>query len=68
MKAEDIIIGQECICPDGLGRVKSFTGRKNVMSIVVETYINNRDCDWGCHNVELIDPRRNNYLKERYND
>jgi hypothetical protein len=48
------IIGQECLCPDGLGRVVGFEmlgGR--VSSIKVETYVNNRGCKWGPNNVKL---------------
>ena len=52
------IIGQEAICPDGLGRVKTFYDKFPVQWILVETYFCNRDCKWAPHNVELIDPRR----------
>ncbi len=52
------IIGQEAICPDGLGRVKSFGSSKALTYwIKVETYFDNRGCKWADHNVELIDPR-----------
>lgn len=53
------IVGQEAICPDGLGRIVSFEVRmtKNFPltgNIVVETYINNRSCNWDAMNVSLI--------------
>jgi len=49
----DIIIGQEAICPDGLGRVLDVSDN----GITVETYFHNRGCCWAPHAVELIDPR-----------
>lgn len=51
------IIGQEAICPDGLGRVKSFCLSGSYQWIVVSTYFNDRQCKWIPENVELIDPR-----------
>ena len=64
-----IIIGQEAICPDGLGRVTNFTCENystssmvpiefNYQTITVETYVDNRSCDWAASNVELIYPRK----------
>ena len=47
------IIGQEAICPDGLGRVVKFDDK----SITVSTYFKDRQCHWAKHEVELIDPR-----------
>jgi hypothetical protein len=52
------IIGQEAICPDGLGRVSAFEDRFPHEYIKVDTYVNNRGCEWAPHNVELIDPRK----------
>jgi hypothetical protein len=50
-----IIIGQECICPDGLGRVvKIINGPANTINIKVDTYVDNRSCEWSEHNVTLI--------------
>lgn len=50
-----IIIGQECICPDGLGRVvKIINGPASTVNIKVDTYVNNRSCEWSEHNVTLI--------------
>ena len=53
----NIIIGQEAICPDGLGRVESFEVGIPNSFIQVRTYIANRGCKWGPNFVELIDPR-----------
>ena len=56
---KDIIIGQEAICPDGLGRVKSYyIGPASSLYITVDTYIHNRACNWSECNVDLIDPRK----------
>ena len=61
-KISDVIIGQECICPDGLGRVAFVVpyvcDTMLAGSISVNTYIDNRGCTFASHNVELIDPRR----------
>lgn len=58
MKQNNPIIGQEAICPDGLGRVSAWQrGAANSLSIQVETYFHNRSCIWDAKNVELIDPR-----------
>lgn len=51
------IIGQEAICPDGLGRVVAYSDRFPYLWIKVDTYVGNRGCEWSPHNVELIDPR-----------
>jgi len=65
-KASRPILGQEAICPDGLGRVADF-GYGTTEWIRVDTYIDNRSCHWAAHNVELIDPRccRGNNLYKR---
>ena len=56
------IIGQETICPDGLGRVVSFEtvgrGISRIKRIKVQTYIADRSCNWGVCNVELIEVRK----------
>lgn len=53
------IIGQEAICPDGLGRVVNYRYCKGEVSwITVSTYVNDRKCEWDMKNVELIDPRK----------
>lgn len=54
----EIIIGQECICPDGLGRVAEVEkGAAGSVSIWVDTYKKNRGCKWDSCNVTLINPR-----------
>lgn len=48
----EIYIGQEAICPDGLGRISEIkSGDKIVSEIRVETYIKNRGCLWAADNV-----------------
>lgn len=50
-----IIIGQEAICPEGLGRVQDYDrDHSPPWWVVVETYIANRGCRWDYHNVELL--------------
>ena len=58
MKVKDIILGQEAICPDGLGRVSDFDLKFPSNWIEITTYINNRGCHWDTDNIKLIDPRR----------
>lgn len=48
------IIGQEAVCPDGLGRVSEFKDDFPTRYIVVDTYINNRSCKWDPENVQLV--------------
>jgi hypothetical protein len=49
------ILGQECICPDGVGRIKEIKKEPcGTASLVVETYFNDRSCCWAHHNVTLI--------------
>lgn len=48
------IIGQEAICPDGLGRVVSFEDNFPNQYIEVSTYIKDRQCKWDPKNVTLI--------------
>lgn len=58
---KDIIIGQEAICPDGLGRVIGVEkGIHDITFIRIDTYYNNRSCEWNPNSVELIDPRAGN--------
>lgn len=52
------ILGQEAICPDGLGRVVEFRDEFPHQWIRVSSYINDRKCQWAPTNVELIDPRK----------
>lgn len=52
-----IIIGQECIVHDGLGRVAAIeNGICDSIRIKVDTYINNRGCTYDSTNVQLINP------------
>ena len=51
-----IILGQEVICPDGLGRVSEFSSKPSHTYIRVDTYVANRGCKWAPHNVTLIMP------------
>ena len=54
------VIGQECICPDGVGRISKIIQCKMYMNfplegtIQVETYFNNRSCHWDAKNITLI--------------
>lgn len=48
------ILGQEAICPDGLGRVKAFKDDFPHQWIQVATYVNNRECKWDYRNVQLL--------------
>ena len=48
------IIGQEAVCPDGLGRVTAFRDTFPHQWIRVATYIDNRNCEWAWHNVRLV--------------
>lgn len=52
------IIGQEVICPDGLGRVIAYLDRFPNQWIQVSTYVDDRRCKWSPDKVELIDPRK----------
>lgn len=48
------VIGQEAVCPDGLGRVVAFKDRFPEQWIQVETYVENRGCKWSPGNVRLV--------------
>ena len=57
MDTEDkVIIGQEAICPDGLGRVQSYNFKFPQHWVKVQTYVKDRSCKWDACNVQLIDP------------
>ena len=49
------IIGQEAVCPDGLGRVSGYSFRCPDNYIQVKTYLYNRSCKWSPDNVKLIE-------------
>jgi hypothetical protein len=52
---ETPIIGQEVICPDGLGRIREVvSGAANSYQIRVDTYVNNMACKWASTNVEYL--------------
>ncbi|WBC28607.1 hypothetical protein TPMD04_54 [Thiohalocapsa phage LS06-2018-MD04] len=48
------IIGQEAICPDGLGRVVAYEYNPPHRWIQVSTYVNDRGCKWAPENVKLV--------------
>lgn len=52
------IIGQEAICPDGLGRVVAFLNDFPFQWVQVQTYVKDRSCKWSIENVELIPVRK----------
>jgi hypothetical protein len=56
-KSKSPILGQEAICPDGLGRVVAFEDNFPEQWIQVDTYVDNRGCKWAPYNVTLIDPK-----------
>lgn len=45
------VIGQECLCPDGMGRIAAYCDNFPDQWIQVDTYVNNRSCKWAPHNV-----------------
>jgi len=60
MKAENLsklVIGQEVICSDGLGRVSKITDSFPYQHVKVKTYIGNRGCNWDACNIEATDIR-----------
>lgn len=59
------IIGQEAICPDGIGRVMEFNYESKNKWIKVSTYFNDRQCCWDFENVELISQNRSELEKFR---
>ncbi len=46
------IIGQEAVCPDGLGRVEDFS--IDLYWIEVRTYIDNIKTRWDYKNITLV--------------
>lgn len=51
---EHPILGQEAICPDGLGRVIAFKDELPHQWIQVSTYVKDRACKWDPCNVTLL--------------
>ncbi len=48
------VIGQEAVCPDGLGRVIAFCDRYPQQWIQISTYFHDRQCVWDPSNVKLV--------------
>jgi len=48
------IIGQEAVCPDGLGRVVAYLIDSIGGWIQVATYVNNREYKWDVNSVQLV--------------
>lgn len=48
------VIGQEAVCPDGLGRVVSYQDEFPNYWIMVQTYVHDRGCKWAPENVKLV--------------
>jgi len=49
------VIGQEAICPDGLGRVIAYRDRFPDCWIQISTYVNDLSCQWAPENVQLVE-------------
>lgn len=49
------IIGQEVVCPDGLGRVVDFKNDFPDQWIQVSTYVRDRECKWSPTNVQFVE-------------
>lgn len=45
------VLGQEVLCPDGLGRISEIFGRPQER-LRIETYFNNRSCVWDVSNIK----------------
>jgi len=54
----EVILGQEAICPYGLGRVVAYKFKEPDNFIRISTYRDNEERSWSPEKVELIDPRR----------
>lgn len=53
-QAEKLIVGQEVICSDGLGRVvEVIPGVAGSVAIHVATHVKDRGCHWDSCNVHL---------------
>lgn len=49
-----IVVGQEAMCPDGLGRVRAFSKKFPNEFVQIDTYVDNRSCRWSPDNIQLI--------------
>ena len=52
MKIEDVVIGQEVICDDGIGRVKAVD--KFYGLIQIDTDFNNKSSYWDFDDVKFV--------------
>jgi len=48
------VLGQEAICPDGLGRVIAYDNKFPKQWIQIRTYVNDRSCKWSFEKITLI--------------
>lgn len=50
------VLGQECICPDGIGRISEIELNRYgfITGIRVDTYVKNRGCMWDPVNVKVF--------------
>ena len=48
------VIGQEAVCPRGLGRVVAYVDAFPRQFIKVKEYINPVEAEWAPHNVQLV--------------
>lgn len=48
------ILGQECVCPDGLGRVTEFRDDFPHQWVKVDTHYYNRSAHWDPKSVKLV--------------
>ena len=55
---DKIILGQEAICPNGLGRVVRYSANRPFTFIRIRLYTSQNEHDYAPINVELIDPRK----------
>jgi hypothetical protein len=69
IRLEHIEIGQEAICPDGLGRVIAVLDNFPHQWVQVSTYVNDRQCKWAPHNVLIIPlPRAVSIWDDNYHE
>lgn len=47
------VIGQEAVCPDGVGRVLDYKDHFPEQWVCVSTYVKDRQCKWDPKNVKL---------------
>jgi hypothetical protein len=54
MKLKDLIIGQEALCPHGLGRITEVGLTFPDRFVRISTYVNDCGCKWEPSNVRVI--------------